>query len=110
VAILQLDQAGRISIDDALAAHLPSLATNRYAEVVTLRELLTHTGGAGDYWTHDYEGGWDAITSLPQMLPFVLPHLGRPSRRPEAHLRAGGHERNGIPDARRSLARRRASL
>lgn len=79
VAVLQLDQAGKLSLNDRLAAHVHLPTARRYAERVTLRELLSHTGGAGDYWTPDYERGWDSITSLPQMLPFVLPHLSGPS-------------------------------
>ena len=46
-AILTLAGKGRLSLDDSVRTLLPSLPA--YAEPVTVRHLLTHTGGFVDY-------------------------------------------------------------
>jgi D-alanyl-D-alanine carboxypeptidase len=45
-AILQLQEAGKLHIDDKLAKYLPDAP---HAEEVTLRQLLSHTSGLADY-------------------------------------------------------------
>jgi CubicO group peptidase (beta-lactamase class C family) len=75
VAILQLAQAGKLSLADPLGRHLPRFPDPGFARRATIHQLLTHTAGAGDYWDDAYEKEWDRITELPQMLPFVLAHL-----------------------------------
>jgi len=76
VAILQLDQAGKLSLKDSLIKYLPDFPDKEFAKRATLHQLLTHTAGAGDYWDDAYEKAWDGITKTDQMLPFVLRHLG----------------------------------
>ena len=75
VAILQLAQAGKLSLQDPLARHLPGFPNRAFAEKTTLHQLLTHTGGAGNYWDDTYEQAWDSITDLKGMVPFVLRNL-----------------------------------
>jgi CubicO group peptidase (beta-lactamase class C family) len=75
VAILQLAQAGKLSLTDPLVKHLPRFPNQDFAKRATIHQLLTHTAGAGNYWDDAYEKEWDRITELPQMLPFVLAHL-----------------------------------
>jgi CubicO group peptidase (beta-lactamase class C family) len=48
VAILQQIAAGRISLDTHVGEVLKDYPNRRFADSVTVRELLTHTGGAGD--------------------------------------------------------------
>jgi CubicO group peptidase (beta-lactamase class C family) len=48
VAIAQLVQSGRLSFDDKLAKVLPDYPNKQVAGKVTIRQLLTHTGGLGD--------------------------------------------------------------
>ena len=54
-AVLQLVEAGRLRLDDPIAAHVPALAGTGLAEV-TVRELLGHQGGVvrdgrdNDHW------------------------------------------------------------
>ncbi|MAG56637.1 MAG: hypothetical protein CMJ83_10140 [Planctomycetes bacterium] len=43
-AVLQLAEAGKLSIDDPVAHHLPSFRTER-AQAMTIRQLLSHTSG-----------------------------------------------------------------
>lgn len=75
VSILQLAQAGKLSLQDPLAKHLPDFPNAAFARRVTIHQLLTHTAGAGDYWDEAYERQWGSITETRQMLPFVLAHL-----------------------------------
>jgi len=75
VAILELAQAGKLSLADPLIRHLPRFPNPGFAKRASIHQLLTHTAGAGNYWDDAYERQWDSITELPQMLPFVLPHL-----------------------------------
>ncbi len=47
VAILQHVASGRISLDTTIGEVLTDFPNKRFAEEVTIRHLLTHTGGAG---------------------------------------------------------------
>lgn len=49
VAVLQLVQAGRLGLDQPLEKYLPDYPNAELARSVTLRHLLTHTGGTGDF-------------------------------------------------------------
>ncbi|OTW84751.1 beta-lactamase family protein (plasmid) [Bacillus thuringiensis serovar sumiyoshiensis] len=46
-SILLLEQEGRLDLDDSIVKFVPSIGT--YAEPVTLRHLIHHTGGLVDY-------------------------------------------------------------
>jgi len=50
VAILQLIEAGKISLDGTVGTYLPDYPNREIASKVTIRELLTHTGGTGDFF------------------------------------------------------------
>lgn len=50
VAILKLAQAGKFSLDDKLVQVLPTYLNHQVANKVTLRQLLTHTSGLGNYF------------------------------------------------------------
>jgi CubicO group peptidase (beta-lactamase class C family) len=56
-AILQLAAAGKLSIDDKLSRFLPDF---KYADQITLHQLLTHTSGLKDYtslpWWNEHMG------------------------------------------------------
>jgi hypothetical protein len=79
VATLQLVEAGKLKLDDPIGRHLPGYPNKQVAAKVTVRHLLTHTGGTGDIFG-------------PQ---FDQHRLGRAPRLPEAvwlpraQLRAG---------------------
>lgn len=55
VAILQLVQAGKLSLTDPLAKILPDYPNREVAGKVTIQQLLTHTGGTGDFFGPDFE-------------------------------------------------------
>lgn len=55
IAVLQLVEAGKLGLDDALARHLPDYPNRAFAERVTVRHLLSHTGGAGDIFGPEFD-------------------------------------------------------
>jgi CubicO group peptidase (beta-lactamase class C family) len=55
VAILQLVEHGELELDKPLAAYWPDYPNRYLAARVTIRELLSHTGGTGDIFTPEYD-------------------------------------------------------
>jgi CubicO group peptidase (beta-lactamase class C family) len=54
-AILQLVGNGKIDLAAPLGKYLPDYPNKDVATKVTIRHLLTHTGGTGDIFTPDYD-------------------------------------------------------
>ncbi|MFZ0747198.1 MAG: serine hydrolase domain-containing protein [Terracidiphilus sp.] len=50
-AILLLQEQGKLSLDDAVGKYIPGLTESN---IVTIREILSHTSGYQDYWPEDY--------------------------------------------------------
>ena len=50
VAMLLLQEQGKLSLDDKVAKFIPDLTR---ANEVTIRQLLSHTSGYQDYWPQD---------------------------------------------------------
>ncbi|HET7815673.1 MAG TPA: serine hydrolase domain-containing protein [Candidatus Baltobacteraceae bacterium] len=48
VSIVQLVQAGKLDLDKPFGTYLPDYPNKSVSAAVTLRQLLTHTGGTGD--------------------------------------------------------------
>jgi CubicO group peptidase (beta-lactamase class C family) len=55
VATLQLAEAGKLQLDDPIGKHLPGYPNKEVATKVTVRHLLTHTGGTGDIFGPEFE-------------------------------------------------------
>ncbi len=55
IAILQLVEQGKLSVDDKIIEHLPDYANQEAANKVTIHHLLTHTSGMGDVFTDEYD-------------------------------------------------------
>lgn len=55
VALLQLVQAGTVGLDDTIGRHLPDYPNKAVADEVTVRQLLTHTSGLGDFFGDDFD-------------------------------------------------------
>ena len=55
VAMLQLDEASRVGLDDPVGHHLSDYPSRAFAETVTIRHLLNHTGGAGDFFGPEFD-------------------------------------------------------
>jgi|SRR6185312_14200198 len=54
VAVVQLVGRGVLRLDDPVGRHLPDYPSRSFAEKVTLRHLLNHTGGAGDFFGPEF--------------------------------------------------------
>jgi D-alanyl-D-alanine carboxypeptidase len=54
VATLQLIESGKLSFDDVIAKHIPEYPNKDLASKVTVRHLLTHTGGTGDIFGPEF--------------------------------------------------------
>lgn len=56
VAAMQMVEAGRIGLDAPIRAYIPDYPNAAVADRVTVRQLLTHTGGTGDIFGPEYDG------------------------------------------------------
>jgi CubicO group peptidase (beta-lactamase class C family) len=54
VATLQLVEAGKLRLDDPIGRYLPDYPNQDVASKVTVRHLLTHTGGTGDIFGPEF--------------------------------------------------------
>ena len=54
VAIMQLVQQGKVSLEDTIGRYLPDYP-NKEVSKVTIHELLTHTAGTGDIFGPEFE-------------------------------------------------------
>jgi D-alanyl-D-alanine carboxypeptidase len=55
VAVLQLVQQGKLSLDGTISEYWSDYPNHDLATHVTIRQLLSHTGGTGDIFTREYE-------------------------------------------------------
>jgi D-alanyl-D-alanine carboxypeptidase len=55
VSILQLVQAGKISLSDPVGKYLTDYPNKDIATKVTIQHLLTHTGGTGDFFGPQFD-------------------------------------------------------
>ena len=71
IAIAQLVEQGRISLDDPIGVYLPDLRAE-IAETVTIHQLLTHTSGLGDFFGPAFEQVKDTLRSPHDYFPLFL--------------------------------------
>ncbi|MCY1647521.1 serine hydrolase [Caulobacter sp. SL161] len=64
VAVLQLAQAGKLDLQAPLITYLKDYPSAAWARKVTLHQLLTHTGGAGDFFGPEYDKNRNALRTL----------------------------------------------
>jgi D-alanyl-D-alanine carboxypeptidase len=55
VATLQLVEAGKLALDGPVGRYLPEYPNKEVASKVTIRHLLTHTGGTGDIFGPEFD-------------------------------------------------------
>ena len=85
-AILQLAEAGRLTLDQSIRALVP-LQDSPISEAVTVAHLLTHTAGIGDYFPED-DTVWPAVFqttptyTLRCVADFLPLFIGLPARFP----------------------------
>ncbi len=83
VAICQLWERGRLELDDPVARHIPEFAQGG-KERVTIRHLLTHTGGVRMLDTGWPAAGWEGIVA--RVCAQRLEPRWEPGRRAGYHL------------------------
>lgn len=54
IAIAQLIQRGRLSVDDTLGKHLPDYPNREAAAMITIRQLLSHRSGVATFMQADF--------------------------------------------------------
>lgn len=70
--IMQLVQEGKLSIHQTLASILPEYKIKK-ADSITVRHLLTHTSGVGNYMVHvNFEAERHQLKSLNDVMPYVI--------------------------------------
>jgi CubicO group peptidase (beta-lactamase class C family) len=72
VAIMQLVEQGKLSVDDLVGKYLPDLPKKEIAEKVTIHQLLTHTSGMQDYWDELFDAHWWQIKTVDQMAELIF--------------------------------------
>ncbi len=70
VAVLQLVQAGKIELDAPLGTYLPDYPNPDLARKATIRQLLTHTAGAGELFTPAFDENRDALREVADIVAF----------------------------------------
>ena len=63
MALLLLEDEGKLDLDDKVANYLPGISGG---DRIALRQLLTHTSGLQDYWPQDYSFPAMARATTPQ--------------------------------------------
>ncbi|XLS29026.1 serine hydrolase [Flavobacteriaceae bacterium M23B6Z8] len=69
VAIMQLLEAHKISLKTTIGEVLPDYP-NEEAKVITIKQLLSHTSGLGDFFGPEFDQNKDAIKNLDDYLPY----------------------------------------
>ena len=72
VAIMQLVEQGKVSVDDPVGKYLPDLPRPQIAQKVTIHHLLTHTSGMQDYWDEVYDAHWWEIKTVSQLAELIF--------------------------------------
>jgi len=72
VAILQLMEQGKLSLDDTIIEHLPDYPNSEVAGQVTIHHLLTHTSGLGDVFTGKFIENPNLYRSNTDFLPLFV--------------------------------------
>lgn len=63
-SIMQLVQAGKIGLDEPFGTYLTAYPNKTMSSSVTIRELLTHTGGTGDIFGPEFDKNRLKLRSL----------------------------------------------
>jgi CubicO group peptidase (beta-lactamase class C family) len=63
-SILQLVQAGKMSLNDPMGKYISDYPNKEVASKVTIQQLLTHTGGTGDIFGPEFEAHRKELKTL----------------------------------------------
>lgn len=61
IAALQLVERGTLSLDETVGKYLPDYPDKAIAAKVTIRHLLSHTGGTGDFFGPEFDAHRDQL-------------------------------------------------
>lgn len=67
VAILQLDEQNKLSLDDYMVQYLPDYPSE-VASKVTINHLLNHSSGMGHYWNDKFKASKDDLRTVDDFL------------------------------------------
>lgn len=74
VMVLQLAEEGRLGLDDAVGKYIPGFAPE-IGQQVTLRQLMNHTSGFGQYYDVPGWEDWnDRVASNAEIVAFIAAH------------------------------------
>ena len=71
VATLQLVQAGKLELTGTVGKYLPDYPNKNVASKVTIHQLLTHTGGTGDFFGPEYDAHRSELRTLPDYITLL---------------------------------------
>src|SRR6476620_2025476 len=63
MALLLLEDEGKLSLDDPVSKYLPGISEG---DRITIRQLLSHTSGIEDFWPQDYMFADMNVPTTPQ--------------------------------------------
>ena len=64
IAVLQLVQVGKVRLNDPLGKYITDYPNPEVAAKVTIHQLLTHTGGTGDFFGPEFDAHRVELKSL----------------------------------------------
>ncbi|HVW94369.1 MAG TPA: serine hydrolase [Mucilaginibacter sp.] len=73
VSIMQLVQENKISLDALVGKYLPAYPSQTVRDSVTIRQLLTHTSGLGNFWEALDKVPFQHYRTLQDYLPLFAP-------------------------------------
>lgn len=68
ISILKLKSQGKIDLDASLKNYLPKIKNQLLRDSVTVRELLSHTSGLGNYWDYTTESDQNNLETLYKLI------------------------------------------
>lgn len=69
IAVLQLAEAGKLSLDDTIGTHLKNYPNPTVADAVSVRQLLNHTSGLGDIFGEKFQAHAQTLKTLEDYVP-----------------------------------------
>ncbi|GGG59217.1 serine hydrolase [Epilithonimonas arachidiradicis] len=72
LAIMQLAEKGKLSLNDKLGKYLPDFPNKLIADSVTIHQLLTHTSGMGNFWAEHDKLAKEKFKTVSDYLPLYV--------------------------------------
>lgn len=72
MAVLQLAEAGKVSLHDKVGKYLTDFPNKSIADLVTIHQLLTHTSGMGNFWAEHEKSAKEKFRTVADYLPLFI--------------------------------------